>query len=237
MNFTEPTPSAPGTGLQAEPLLINQAQYDLYTKTWRDTVKDTLDLNSYFTEGGERMLYVYYSADTIVKLVSTPSIDKVKVRFGIVADQFAVIAFASDADGIPVSAYFLALIPNTSEQGDAEGDTTMPGDEVPQELAEAWMNNWAAVSDVTQPLFIVDNDGVEDYLCGYTFKAADFRDTLFCNGTVATQIVRVHFGLHEYYRPNTTELSATLGLVLDSTGPGGDSGVFFDLSAPCPKTC
>jgi hypothetical protein len=237
MNSTEPTSSAPGTGLQAAPLLINQTQYEAYTKLWHDTVKDTSDLNSYFTEGGERLLYAYYSADAIVNLVSTPGIHKVKVRFGIIDEQFAVIAFASDVDGIPVSAYFLALNANSYELGDTQADAELLGDEVPQSLAEAWISNWTTAPDVTQSLFIVDNDGMEDYLCGYTFKAADFRDTLFGDGAVTDRIVRVHFGVHEYYRPNTTELSATFGLVLDSSGPGGDSGVFFDLSAPCPKTC
>lgn len=238
MNFTEPTPSAPGTGLQTEPLLIDQHQYDEYTKLWRDTVKDTQDMNAYFTEGGERMLYSYYGADAIVNLVSTPGIDKVKVRFGIVDDQFAVIAFGSDVDGIPVSAYFLALNASTSEQGNTNGNDEMLGDVVPQSLAESWMSNWADVSDVTQSLFAVDDEGIMDgFLRGYTFKAADFRDTLFGDGAVTDRTVRVHFGLHEYYRAGSTSLTSTFGLVLDSTGPGGDSGVFFDLSTPCPKTC
>ena len=237
MNSTEPTSAAPGTGLQTQPQFVNQHQFDAYTKLWRDTVKDTTDLNPYFTEGAQRLLYSYYSADVIANLVSTPGIEKVKVRFGLIDEQFAVIAFASDKDGLAVSAYFLATNADGSQQNDTDGEIEPLGDVVPGSLAESWIGNWADASDVTRPLFLVDNDGVEDYLCGYTFKASDFRDTLFSDTVLTNRIVRVRFGLHQYYRPNTTELTSTFGLVLDSDGPGGGSGVFFDLSAPCPKTC
>lgn len=239
MEFTEPTSTTVGTGLQTTLQLISESQYAAYTSQWSSVVGSTNDLNSYFTEGGQRLLYAYYGADAIVNLVSSPTIDKVKVRFGIVDDQFVVISFACNAAGAPVSAYFMALNATSYEAGSPGDPSDNDGGNglVPTELAETWIQNWADADSITRPQFLVDEESMEGTLRGYTFDADDFRNTLFGDGLVTDQIVRVRFALHEYYRPGATNLSALFGLVLDSYGPGVESGTYFDFSAPCPPTC
>lgn len=74
----------------------------------------------------------------------------------------------------------------------------------------------------------------------------DFLEPLFGVSAFpppADLLMRVEFGLHEYYSQNdTTELTQTFGLVVRlnetaGSGASGSAAPFFDMTTPCPPIC
>lgn len=241
-------------------MIISQADFERYTAYWLRVVvqEDPQPLNDCFLNPDKSLMtYVAFPADTIGYLVSTVGAVSVQARFVVVnsglqreSPYFALVLYAADAVGSPVSAYYLSN-PQGSQQDPPVELTVSTGTalnavQVPHYLARTWLSNWAAGGHLNQAAFTTKYGTLQ----GYNFSIGNFMQTLFDaqpeKDTLDTRELHMGLCLHQYYSAaNSQEPTYTFGLVarlqalLDTPGDPGErtrqSGEpFFDMSTPCP---
>lgn len=237
---------------------ITEWEFNQYTSAWMTALEDPTDteherLQSYFTSNKNRIDRFYFKVQDIIHVLSTLRLHTIMVRFGITAQPgatepplFTPILVGYDPSGLRVTPYYCGK-PQIQDGCSIPGQMQTPSlftdyssDQVPDILADAWIQNWGSVE--IDPSLFQTSFG---YLRGYTFLMQDFLDTLFplnSNSAKGTYVV-VHLAAHEYY-DSDNQPKSTFGLVLSAQLSADNSSTntiarqfYYDLSAPCPPTC
>lgn len=200
-----------------------------------------------------RLQALHLPLQQLVRLVSTVGLTRIKASFVALPDaggtpRFAVVLSTSNDLGARASSYYLAAAyPLPAADADQPGPADQPAalalGATPGVLARTWRRLWRQEGPLTPALFASGYG----YLRGYTFAASDFVAALAGVQTDDQGSLVVHFGLHEYYRPDPAAgdvLARTFGLILQLRNAlkdqvGGDDGgdPFYDMAAPCPPSC
>lgn len=227
------------------------------------------DLRRCFFNGEEKRLqFLSFSTRHLASLVSTVGIRHIQVRFlvdppskdGLVGKaRFTMALYATDALGARVSAYYLpvdeasasaAPAPEKGLAAESESGALEVGGQAPHDLVKGWVTNWASAPEITSDMFFNSYGPLQ----GYTFSLDDFLQELFtAQPFTDEQMVRISFGLHEYYPAVAVNSGPvqTFGLVLrvfpapapkaatprsEAYGAAAaqSAAPFFDLSTPCP---
>ncbi|GAB3588219.1 hypothetical protein [Hymenobacter daeguensis] len=212
--------------------IISQAVFDEYAANWLTVVGNNDALNQCFqAPAGGKLLAVSFTMKQIQQLVSVVGAHYIMSRFLVTNDgsKFTLTLFATDAERNKLSSFYIA--------GNLEETPGLPGAEVPDVLAEQWLNSWQAAETVTGDMFTSCLAGVP--LKGYTFDISDFLALFYGLPTIDGENLLVHFGLHEYYTATAEgdKLTQTFGLVLQRGGDAGGDDPYYDMSSPCPPIC
>ncbi|MCB2408047.1 hypothetical protein [Hymenobacter lucidus] len=216
----------------------------------------------------KRLNYVSFSTLHLSWLISTVGVRHIQVRFLVAPPskkdpgskaRFTMALYATDALGARISAYYLpvdedyitttTILPEKNSEG--EGDPSDDAGQAPHDLVKSWVHHWTSAPEIKSSMFANSYGPLQ----GYTFSLDDFLQELFeVQPFSDEQMVRISFGLHEYYPavPVKSGRIQTFGLVLrvfpapkpTTTGANSRSEVynvpeqsdapFFDLSTPCP---
>lgn len=245
------------------PRLLTQHQFNLYTSAWSEAVEygDTLP-DVFQRKGQNKLTYVSFPLQSIVWLLSTVGVRHIRAAFLVKPDDtqgadpqrphFSLAFFATDAVDGRISAYYLGDNHQApSNEQNPNNDTALDGGPVPHGLAAEWLTNWADPKTVPSSAMFTTNYGP---LQGYVFDIEDFLDPMFLSQPFAGKVLRIGFGLHEYYAlaDSGEKRTQTFGLVLriydakgnvlslprkKHTGGYGDDPLdttFYDLTHPYP---
>jgi hypothetical protein len=212
--------------------IINQETFDEYANNWLTVVGNNAELQQSFqSPDGSKLTSVSFSMEQIQQLVSVVGAHYIMSRFLVASDgsKFTLTLFATDAERNKLSSFYIA--------GNAPQAPGLPGEEVPDVLAEGWLNNWTNANAVTNDMFTSSVAGAP--LKGYTFEINDFLALFYDLPTIKGENLLVHFGLHEYYKSTEEgdKLTQTFGLVLRMSGGESSSDPYYDMSSPCPPIC
>lgn len=221
--------------------LISQQTFENWSYAWQQ-----LEFNSapfdFFKEGDELIVSVVFDSKSMSSLLSTTGVSTIKIRFGYNDENsnFEIILFGTDTTGQTLTPYYIPFKKNyqqiSPELGQGEG-------KVPTELIRQWKNNWlvtAGKGAVTKNNFITPYG----FTRGYNYALKEFIETLFTFDKAPN--INVVFVLHEYYGVDyiaTQQITSTFGLVLQGQKSEKDIGLtaddesYYDLTAPCPRTC
>lgn len=215
------------------PGIISPETFTQYAANWLTVVGNEAELQQSFQSPTSlsKLLSVSFTMEQIQQLVSVVGAHYIMAKFLVTTDspKFAIALYAGNAERARLSSYYIS--------GSIGAEVGLPGDEVPDVLAEQWLNAWSGAPQVKRDMF---TSSVEDApLQGYTFDVNDFLALFYGLPQIKGESVLVHFGLHEYYRSTTEgdKLTQTFGLVLRTNGGEGSSDPFYDMSAPCPPIC
>ncbi|PSL34127.1 hypothetical protein CLV60_101496 [Dyadobacter jiangsuensis] len=198
-----------------------------------------------FNLGSKLLLGDYLDGDDFETLVSTPGVAVIKVRFGFEPGEnpFKLVLFGVDSAGQIITPYYAHTPADFREAGEG------PGGNVPDVLARQWIKYWERKGhegEITSPLFRTQYG----FLNGYNYPVKELLAALFRFEKMPKIYLR--FVLHRYFPAANEEVQKELtgsyafGLLFqaisnkeDGSGALGidpDSG-YYDLSAPCPRTC
>ncbi|GGM95638.1 hypothetical protein GCM10010967_31370 [Dyadobacter beijingensis] len=222
---------------------ISDELFAKWTAQWQ-ALEHSREPFGFFKTGEKLLLGDYFDSGDLETLVSTPGIAVVKVRFGFETDkrEFKLVLFGVDSAGQIITPYYAHTPGDFRPSGDG------PGGNVPDVLAKRWIRYWEQkgyADDVTSTFF----RSQYGFLNGYNYPVKELIAALF----KFTEMPRfyIRFVLHKYFPfaedPAIADLEAsyTFGLLFQAipdkaeTGALGidaDSG-YYDLSAPCPRTC
>ena len=245
----------------APPTLLSQHQFNVYANAWSEAVEYGDSLPDVFQRKGQKKLaYVSFPLQSIVWLLSTVGVRHIRAAFLVKPDDtpgtdplrphFTLAFFATDAIDGRISAYYVGdnhQAPSADQ--DADEEATLSSGPVPHGLAAEWLHNWTDPKAVPTSAMFTTNYGP---LQGYVFDIEDFLDPLFLSQPFEGKVLRIGFGLHEYYAlaDSADKRTQTFGLVLriyDAQGSllnlkgqfqeGGGEDVdntFYDLTHPYP---
>ncbi|MBO2010983.1 hypothetical protein [Hymenobacter negativus] len=211
--------------------IISQDVFNEYAANWLTVVGNNAELNQGFQTDSGKLLSVSFTMEQIQQLVSVVGAHYIMAKFLITSDglKFTLALYAADAERNRLSSYYGA--------GNLSQVPGLPGAEVPDVLAEKWLECWSNDQPVTSDMFTSSMPDAP--LQGYAFDVNDFLALFYDLPKIDGEILLVHFGLHEYYRGTAEgdKLTQTFGLVLRVSGQQGSSDPFYDMSAPCPPLC
>jgi len=220
--------------------LISEQVFENWSIDWKNLEHDT---NPYqFFKGEQGVLYgVVFSSGNMSSLLSTTGVSTVKIRFGFDKENatFQIILFGTDNTGQVMTPYYVPaknLYYEKNDLADEQG-------RVPAELIRQWKQNWiakAAKGNVTYKNFMTPYG----FTRGYNYPLTEFIEALFTFQTAPD--INIIFVLHEYYGIDyltTKETTSTFGVVLHGTKTASTTNLmddpdgYYDLTAPCPRTC
>jgi hypothetical protein len=227
------------------PQFISDEVFAKWTAQWQalEHVKEPF---GFFKSEGKLLLGDFFDSTDLEALVSTPGISVIKVRFGFETElqKFKLVLFGVDSAGQIITPFY-AHAPEDFREADDDG----PGGNVPDVLAKQWKKYWVEkgeAGDITSPLF----RSQYGFLNGYNYPVKELISALF--GFKQMPRFYIRFVLHRYFpfvnevAVKAPEASYTFGLMFqaipDKSGADSaltidpDSG-YYDLSAPCPRTC
>ena len=220
--------------------LVPEQTFDNWTVAWKNLEFDPNPFEFFKSEEG-LIAGVVFDSHNISSLLSTTGVSTIKIRFGFNAEtkDFEIILFGTDSTGQVLTPYYVPA-KKLYQKPDAS-----PADEgkVPSELIKQWKNNWL----VKAGKGIIDTKNFMTpygFTRGYNYPLKEFIETLFTFSTAPD--INIVFVLHEYYGINyliTKEKTFTFGVVLQGKkASSGDSveedpDSYYDLTAPCPRTC
>jgi len=269
------------------PSLLSQHQFNRYTAAWSEAVEYGDTLPDIFKRKSQpsKLVYVSFPLQSIVWLLSTVGVRHIQAAFLVKPDDtagadpqrphFSLAFFATDATGGRISAYYLgdnssvpapkpdaeaAGLPSPGQLAPALEGLTLDADSmtsgpVPHGIAAEWLANWANPHTEPNSAMFTTNYGP---LEGYIFDINDFLDPMFFSQPFAGKVLRIGFGLHEYYAlaNNGSTPTQTFGLTLriyneqgqvmplskkglrmtvgDAVGDGPVDDTFYDLTHPYP---
>ena len=247
--------------------IISKDQFEQYAAAWLGLVSqpDAAKLAQAFVgEYVPRLPYVSFPLASIIGLLSAVGVHQIKARFIAVPGKtagdprFSLVLFACNAKGDRLTAYYLAQQPRTAYAASARpvraATVALAGEQVPQGLANIWLDNWNDKKLVIAPAMFGQvagplqgyNFGVNEFLTPLyklqPFKNPD-RGTKDKTTSKGEEEIRLHFGLHEFFGPDSdgTALTQTFGLVVRSSRTKSAGGEVeeveegsFDMAMPCP---
>lgn len=223
--------------MNTTPHLITEQVFENWAIAWKELEAYTKPYDFFKSEKG-LLTAVVFDGGNISSLLSTTGIGTIKIRFGYDKEtsSFKIILFGTDLTGQILTPYY---VPARNEYSDK--DLLEGSGKVPIELINQWKENWldkAEQDTITNKNFITPYG----FTRGYNYPLEEFIQTLF-KFKKAPDIF-ICFVMHEYYGINyltTKETTSTFGVVLQGRGTVADndskSDPYYDLTAPCPRTC
>jgi len=227
--------------------MISESEFKKWTMSWSELEGNNALFPSFLYDK-KLQLGVTLNGTAVTALLSTMGATTIKVRFGLREDdkgvfRFELLLFGIDAYGQRLTPYY-----NPEQVELKEPSAPIPQDgNMPDELAVQWKANWAALDqlDKLSTALFETNYG---FLQGYNYPVKEFMDTLLPVGS--TPDITIWFAVHQYYGvPTSPDVAhdkpvSTFGLVFNAAsgststlaGASEESG-YFDLTAPCPRTC
>lgn len=219
------------------PHLITEQVYENWAIAWKELETETKSFEFFKSEKGA-LTAVVFDGENISSLISTTGISTIKIRFGFDKEEgsFKIILYGTDLSGQILTPYYVPARTVYSGKSLLEGHG-----KVPKELMNQWLENW-----VEQ----VDNDTVASknfmtpygFTRGYNYPLEEFIQPLF--KFEKSPEIFVCFVMHKYFGINyltTKETTSTFGVVLQGRGVATEndskSDPYYDLTAPCPRTC
>ena len=238
------------------PGILSQELFVQYAASWLETVEsaDSTALRQSFEASGRprRLQAIHFPMPQVVRLVSTVGAARIKASFVILPTsgepggklKFSLVLSASNSLDARVSSYYLAeeyQLPEGAEANSPDDPAALALGAVPGVLIRDWQRLWTQAPQLLPAMF----NGNYGYLRGYTFELSDFVAALAKVDSPTEGSLVIHFGLHEYYRPDPVAgdvLTQTFGLILQTrdvkrNGLADGNDPFYDMSAPCPPTC
>ncbi|RYU76729.1 hypothetical protein [Hymenobacter persicinus] len=228
---------------------ISELEFTRAAAIWAEQASSEKIID-FFKKGSSLQVGVLLNYDSANLLFSTMGISTIKIRFGGQQDEqgtyrFALILFGEDAYGQRVTPYYNPQQGNYKDVSLIQGE---PGN-LPTELAKQWMQHWegkGAKDDLNAGMF----GTIYGFLQGYNYPVKEFMSAM--QGFEAAPDILISFGLHRYLGVPKEASSAaeevvyTFGLLFNAVQAAGpvaglaapveESG-YFDLTAPCPRTC
>ncbi|NML65261.1 hypothetical protein HHL22_08600 [Hymenobacter sp. RP-2-7] len=243
------------------PGILGQELFVQYAARWLEAVEsaDPAVLQRSFETAGpdgqpRRLRACHFRLRHIIQLVSVVGAAHIKASFVLVPTpapdglpRFTLVLSASNALGARVSSYYLA---EPYELPAEEAELALGPDEaatlalgaLPAVLGREWARHWRQAPRIEPALFA----SAYGYLRGYSFELSDFVAVLAGVQNPEAGGLVLHFGLHEYYRPDPVagdSLGRLFGLLLQLRGadkgrPGGDGDdPGYNMGHPCPPDC
>ncbi len=219
------------------PYLISEQDYENWAIAWKELESEGKPFHFFKSEEGV-LTSVVFDADYISSLISTTGIATVKIRFGYDrdAESFKIIIYGTDLSGQILTPYY---VPARTVY---TGKVLMEGHgKVPKELMNQWLENWVEAvekDNITYKNFMTPYG----FTRGFNYPLEEFLQPLF-KFEKAPEIF-VCFVMHKYFGINylsTKETTSTFGVVIQGRGLATEndskSDPFYDLTAPCPRTC
>ena len=227
---------------------ISDHDFIVWTANWQE-LENSPGTFPFFKQDEKLMLGFYFDSTDIETLFSTPGIATIKVRFGFSDDKkFKIILFGTDNVAERLTPYYTANAPDYKPVGSGPQHGN-----VPSALANLWREHWrtyGSKNDITSQMFMTHYG----FLRGYNYSLKELIDALF-NFKIMPKLY-IAFVLHKY-RPiagasftSAVDEAYVFGLLFQSipnkTGNdpesndnvmAADDGGYYDLSAPCPRTC
>ncbi|WP_400190969.1 hypothetical protein [Hymenobacter sp. B81] len=224
--------------------LISDSTFAKWTLAWAEQQERDKPF-SFFRRDQALQVAVMLDHASASLLLSTLGASTVKIRFGLRRDEhghehFELLLFGVDAYGQRLTPYYN---PNQAEYA-AGANTAPPQGNLPAELARQWMQHWAekGQADELDAAVFTTPYG---FLQGYNYPVHEFMEAL--QPFADAPNVRIAFGLHRYLGLPTAPDDAqgrvvyTFGLLFNAVAAGQRVTDFeesyFDLTAPCPRTC
>jgi hypothetical protein len=229
---------------------ISDEVYAKWTEQWRE-LEHHREAFDFFKSGEKLLLGDFFDSSDMETLFSTAGITTVKVRLGYEKDKnaFKVILFGVDSVGEMLTPYY-AHTPGDFREIGGGG----PGGNVPDVLANQWKKYWADLGyagDITNQRFMTHYG----FLNGYNYPVKELINALFKFKKLPQ--IYIGFVLHKYYPVDRSDVSAvdkpeavyTFGLLFQAVSTNNSGGTekedvtgesdssYYDLSAPCPRTC
>lgn len=191
---------------------------------------------------------VTLDSNDVENLFSKPSVTTIKVRFGVDNQShdntFNVILFGTDDSGEVLTPYY---IHETQVWKDTDNTSGPDDGNIPDVLARRWKKYWLQKGEtltIDSSLFMTHYGFVR----GYNYPVKELYGALFQFKTFPK--LSIHFVLHKFHPINSSSASDeayTFGVFFQGLGrksinhPGqedpDDGSGYYDLSAPCPRTC
>lgn len=247
-------------------IIIKKDQYEQYAAAWLALVSqpDAAQLaQAFVSEYAPRLPYMSFPVAAIIDLLSAVGVSQIKARFIVVpgktaADaRFSLVLFACNAKGDRLTAYYRAQPPRSAyaplTRPVRAATKALAGEQVPQGLANIWLDNWNDKTLVLASALFAQAAGP---LQGYNFGVNEFLTPLYklqpfknpdrnsknkATGQGEDEI-RLYFGLHEFLGPDSdgSTLTQTFGLVVRASRAkkaGGEEEVeeeSYDMALPSP---
>lgn len=227
------------------PKFISDEVFAKWAAQWQ-ALEHSREPFGFFNLGSKLLLGDFFDGNDFETLVSTPGISVIKVRFGFDTEEtaFKLVLFGVDSAGQIITPYYAHAPADFREAGDG------PGGNVPDVLAKQWIRYWEEkghAGEIISPLFRTQYG----FLNGYNYPVKELLAALFRFEKMPKIYIR--FVLHRYFPAANEEVQKELtgsyafGLLFQGIanrggdtsgliGPDEESG-YYDLSAPCPRTC
>ena len=227
------------------PKFISDEVFVKWTAQWQ-ALEHSREPFGFFNLGSKLLLGDFFDGNDFETLVSTPGIAVIKVRFGFDTEEtkFKLVLFGVDNTGQIITPYYAHAPADFREAGDG------PGGNVPDVLAKQWIRYWEEkghAGEIASPLFRTQYG----FLNGYNYPVKELLAALFRFEKMPKIYIR--FVLHRYFPAANEDVQKELtgsyafGLLFQAmANRGGESSVvlgpdeesgYYDLSAPCPRTC
>ncbi|GAA4386585.1 hypothetical protein [Hymenobacter koreensis] len=223
--------------------LISDSVFAKWTLAWAEQQENTKPLPFFKRDSAFQQGVVLGHASANL-LFSTMGASTVKIRFGLRQDDqgahhFELLLFGVDNYGQRLTPYFN---PQAGEFSNAALTSGEQGN-LPAELAAQWKKHWqekVLADEVTAAMF----ETPYGFLQGYNYPLREFMEAV--KPFASSPDVAISFGLHKYFglpkEAHDTEgrLVYTFGLLFNAVAVGAadpTDDVYFDLTAPCPRTC
>jgi hypothetical protein len=237
--------------------LINQQLFNTYSANWIRVINDSDPkiLQNSFKLGDDAITGCGFSTTRIGQLVATVGATHIKVRFIVqppapgTEPKFSLALFATDALDARISSYYVPEVLYTDTEAfvcpSQPGLPAVHKNQLHYVLAERWRQNW--VDKSTEDIETDDFTTSYGPLRGYTYELQEFMALFLQLEALEDAMLKIHFVLHDYYRPDLITsidtLAYTFALALRlQHNPGTkyyatDDDLIMDNAMPCPPTC
>lgn len=239
---------------------LPQRLVDQYTANWLEVISipNAEALQASFLQDGQLLTGVGFAIEHIAQLVATVGAAHIKARFILqppapgTYPQFSLVLFATDSLDARISSYYVPQEVYTDTDAfvcpSRPGTPTVHKNQLHHVLAERWRQNWGDVKgSAVLPEYFESHYGP---LRGYTYGVDEFLALFLLLEILGDTMLKVHFVLHDYYRPDPTtggdELAKTFALALRLKRSGKPKDVddvddiddpVMNNGMPCPPSC
>jgi hypothetical protein len=231
------------TETQSSTFITDETYVSTILSEWDSYVQNNESLESLFTYNGEKIYGWGMSFLDYVSLIGTPNCHNYKVRFGydpLETDsfKFKMLVWGVDLAGDRVTAYCCPQVKLTSTPltlvngGDPVGGLVAP------QMAQCWLDNWEELSDYDAGTFKVTvyPEGDIEVLRGYNYSSSDFHKVIDAAKATIENVFFLNV-CHDIVPANEDEAPNLFGTMIAAMNDGKVISNYYDLSAPCPKTC
>jgi hypothetical protein len=231
---------------------ITDKEFVKRTAAWQELEGEPRERFDFFYDNSSSLKSflsgITLASNDVENLFSKPSVTTIKVRFGLDNQQnnksFNIILFGTDDLGEVLTPYY---IHETQVWKDVSGISGPDDGNIPDVLAKRWKKYWlqkGTSHTIDSSLFMTHYGFVR----GYNYPVKELYGALFQFKTFPK--LSIHLVLHKFHPINSSTASDeayTFGVFFQGSGHKSindhgdetteDESGYYDLSAPCPRTC